>query len=186
MKISKIIFVLISCVMPITVKASDLLKSVIPDQYINLKSDKMEGMNWVECKAPDFNKTPNLFTIYFGISETNSITPMHLIVRYHGDDWLFVENIWGRVDGDRFEIKSFNRGGEWQRDNGYGKVWEWKDREIDNTEDVEFIKKISNSKETTIRFEGAQYKYDRKLTLAEINCLKKMIAKYEFATGVKW
>jgi hypothetical protein len=135
------------------------------------------------CK--NFN-SKNIFTIYFGITDSLDITSMRLLIRYYGDNWLFVKNVWVKSDGKRFDLATIGHQEPWESDNAGGKVWEWRDTVIRDSLDIESIKAISSSKETIIRFEGSQYVFDRKLNADELQCLNKMIEKYEFANGRKW
>lgn len=92
-----------------------------------------------------------------------------LIVRYSGEDWLFVKRIIVKCDDIKFNLNT----NKVNRDNSSGSVWEWIDIPFDNS--VQDVVRLSvKSNLTKIRFEGDQYSYDYTLSQKDIDALVDM------------
>lgn len=137
------------------------------------KYDDFEDITWYSHKSePKFSNTKACY-LYIG-SKNNSFWG-RLVVRYSGEDWIFVKRIIVKCD----EIKLNLNTTEVKRDNSSGDVWEWIDIPFGNNEE-DIILCIINSKETKIRFEGDKYSKDYILSNKEKNALIDMYKFLDF------
>lgn len=128
------------------------------------KYDEFKKITWVEHKnIPKYTNSWGFYT-YIGINDDGSIFE-RLVIRYYGDNWLFVKEILIKADDFTFQIT-----GKMDRDND-SKVWEWMDVEPDDTQ-LAMIAAVISAKTTKVRFEGDKYYKDRTLTQNEIKGLK--------------
>ncbi len=134
--------------------------------------DEFNKITWIYPK--DFPKYANTmaFYTYLGLSDDGSIVK-RLFIRYHGNEWLFMQNIKIKTDDHIYTIDARNS----DRDNNTD-VWEWIDI-IPSASDDAIIEKIINSKTTKIRFEGKHHHFDWTLPAVNITCLKEINKYYE-------
>lgn len=92
---------------------------------------------------------------------------------YTGEDWLFVERFIVKADEQKFELNAGHFGVE--RDNAAGRVWEWVDIPVKQTEH-QMLNAITTAKTVTVRFEGKQYYRDLKLKAADVERISEVIA----------
>ena len=111
---------------------------------------------------------------YIGMDDTSCW--LRLIYNYTGDDWVFFKNVTFAVDNERY-YESFNYF-DIVHDNGGGDVWEYIDVEVSDS-DVELLKKIANSTETIVRFEGDDYSHDFVVSADDKQAIKDVITVYE-------
>lgn len=134
---------------------------------ITSKYDDFEGITWYSHKnQPKYSNT-NACYLYAG--SKNKQYWGRLVVRFSGEDWIFVKRIIVKCD----EIKLNLNTTDVKRDNSSGDVWEWIDISYDRNEQ-DIVLCIINSKEIKIRFEGDQYSKDYTLTSKEKNALIDM------------
>ncbi|TFD92758.1 hypothetical protein E2605_18105 [Dysgonomonas capnocytophagoides] len=130
----------------------------------NYRYDEFEKTTWIEHKSiPKYVNTKGFYT-YIGMKD-NSVWE-RLVIRYHGEDWLFIQKIMIKADESIFEITPQKV----ERDND-SQVWEYIDITPDKTE-IAMISNVIASKTTKIRFEGKQHYFDWVLSSKEINALK--------------
>ena len=101
---------------------------------------------------------------------------LRLICNYTGDDWVFFKGIIFAVDGTQY-TRSYNYF-DIVRDNESGDVWEYIDSEVTDS-DVELLKKIANSNETIVRFQGDDYSHDFIVSAADKEAIKNVVTVYE-------
>ena len=150
--------------------------------------DKMTGDRWYRHTSSPTDANSNAFYLYFGRKQGGQFYVMHLVSRYSGSHWLFVKNASSRADGLRINIpqNSTVPGAKWYRDHANGDVWEEYDSELMTSEDITTVRKISESKDVTVRFEGDRYNADRKLTSQQLIAMRQIIQAYETVTGKAW
>lgn len=130
----------------------------------NYRYDEFEKTTWIEHKSnPKYVNTKGFYT-YIGMKDDNVWE--RLVIRYHGEDWLFIQKIMIKADESIFEItpKKVERGNDSQ-------VWEYIDITPDKTE-IAMISNVIASKATKIRFEGKQHYFDWTLSSKEVKAMK--------------
>ncbi|EDY82586.1 hypothetical protein VDG1235_3904 [Verrucomicrobiia bacterium DG1235] len=148
----------------------------------NLKSsvDEIKEIEFFKDRSsPDTNAVKN---IHAYIGKKGNQVWLRFKMSYNSDDWLFVESATFKVDGELVTLK-YNFFDDWERDNGYGGIWEWKDVSVDR-EIWNLINQISDSDDTMMRYGGRQYHHDRKVSSREKAALKNVILAYEAMGGV--
>lgn len=98
--------------------------------------------------------------------------PLRLKLQYHSDSWLFVQSVTIKADDQTFQLGSQ----DFERDNGYGGIWEWSDTVAENKA---MLRKIADAKKVTIRFDGKQYYNDFILPDSQKRAIKEMILAWE-------
>ncbi len=106
--------------------------------------------------------------------------PLHfLILKYTNVDWLFIEKMIIKIDG---EIIRLNHSGTPNRQvQGGGKIQEiiFFDTELD------FLDRIANAQEIEVRAEGHQYYTDKKFKKANFDNFKKFVEKVQIGVAQK-
>jgi hypothetical protein len=145
---------------------------------LHKKTDKMEGITWYMDKTSPQNNDTNAFFLYFGVQNGNPFLP-RLKVQYEGSSWLFIDSFFVVADGRRFDksYAHFERGSNTN-------IWEWYDDSMDEA-DRAMIEAIIRSKEATIRFVGAQYHADKKISAVQKEALKNVLAAYDALSANK-
>lgn len=133
----------------------------------NAKYDDIEGTTWIYSKKKPYYSNSMGFYTYIGLND-NGYAWKRLVIRYHGDDWLFIKKIIVKTDNQTYTIDASNS----ERDNN-ADVWEWVDLSVGNVEDV-IIQDIISSKQTKVRFVGSQYHHDWILSKKEVDGLKEI------------
>ncbi len=111
---------------------------------------------------------------YLGQDSTS--TWLRLVYNYTGDDWVFFEKVLMNIDGEQ-RTESFNYF-DIVRDNGGGRVWEYIDVEVSNS-DIDWLWDIANSTETIIRFQGDDYSHDMTVSDTDKAALRDCLTVYE-------
>lgn len=144
------------------------------------KVDDMSSNTWYQDKSSPIYLNRSGFFVYMGTIE-NSSPWLRLKIQYFADDWLFIEKYIIKADDQIFTIteKEYN---EIQTDNGDGNIWEWLDRKVSSQELI-MLKKVSESKNAKIRFEGKQYRKDKIITSKQKKAIKNMLDAYEALGG---
>lgn len=89
---------------------------------------------------------------------TNNTTTAFLLIRYVGDDWLFVNRLSILLDG---EVIRFNPNSDFERNvRPRGKVEEYISLTLSESTNKELAKKMANANSIQIRFEGRQFYQD--------------------------
>lgn len=128
--------------------------------------DEFEDITWLYSKQrPNFSNTMAFYT-YIGVK--NNYAWRRLVVRYSGDNWLFLKSIIIKTDNSTYTLDASSA----KRDN-YTDVWEWIDIPIKEGEDF-MLYDIIHSKQTKIRFNGSQYHCDWTLPSNVIKGLKEI------------
>ena len=113
---------------------------------------------------------------YLGMD--NSSCWLRLIYNYTGDDWVFYKSVIFAIDGEQ-HYESFNYF-DIVHDNESGDVWEYIDVEVTDS-DVELLKKIANSNETIVRFQGDDYSHDYVIPATDKQAIKTVVEVYELS-----
>ena len=136
-------------------------------QRFDVKYDDIEQVTWIYSKVkPKYANTMAFFN-YIGLKD-NGQRWKRIVIRYHGNDWLFVNKIIIKTDNQTYTLDASDS----KRDHN-ADVWEWIDITEGNAEYV-MINNIINSKAVKVRFVGQQYHKDWTLTSKEIKGLKEI------------
>lgn len=120
---------------------------------VETEYDDFENITWyIHKNHPKYTNTNAFFISAFS---KKNIFGGRLIVRYSGEDWLFVKKITVKCGETKFYLNTEKV----NRNNGSGSVWEWIDLPVDNSVEV-VLTSIISSDNTKIRFEGDQYSFD--------------------------
>lgn len=146
---------------------------------MSVKFDSFEGISWYNDRATVTSYASNRFKLYIGKRKTGA--PWLIFeAMYFGDDWVFFDEIKANVDGEIFTL-NFDYF-DVERDNSGGSVWEWIAK-TPSAYELEMIRAIIDSENTTIRFIGDQNSADRTLSAATKRGLKNVLLAYEALGG---
>lgn len=149
---------------------------------MRIKEDAIAGITWFTDKSSPNYLNTNAFYAYIG-RDINYKAWLRLIIRYCGDDWLFINKIIINVDGENYQITE-NEYDEFKSDNSGGQVWEYVDRKVTDSE-YEIIKKVSESTKANVRFSGKQYYKDITISQQQKQALKNIVELYEIFKSVE-
>lgn len=143
----------------------------------DVEYDEFKEITWLYSKTrPAYDNTKAFYT-YIGINKQGHAW-CRLVIRYHGEDWLFVKSIIIKTDNNTYTLAADNV----QRDHNT-EVWEWIDINVGEGEDI-ILYDIIHSKQTKIRFVGYQYHYDWTLPAKTIKGLKEIYDYYYLLDSV--
>ena len=111
---------------------------------------------------------------YIGVSGDTAW--LRLICNYTASDWVFFETIVFAVDDQRY-YKTFDYF-DVVRDNDWNSIWEYVDIVVDS-EDLDLLRAIADSKKTIVRFQGDNYYDDFTVTASDKNAIKEMLEIYD-------
>lgn len=136
--------------------------------------DEFNGITWYKDPSHPRYANNRAFRIYIG--EKDGDRWLRMLIRYAGDNWLFVERFVFLVDGVTYTV---DPGGhfEVERDNSYGGVWEWYDTKPSDSE-MELIRAVANSTSARLRFEG-RYRSDWTIPASQRAAIKRVLAAYD-------
>ena len=148
---------------------------------MRLDEDKVRGLRfynpkgWTYYDGDTWAADKRCFILpYLGQDSTS--TWIRLVYNYTGDDWVFFEKVLMNIDGEQ-RTESFNYF-DIVRDNGGGRVWEYIDVEVSNS-DIDWLWDIANSTETIIRFQGDDYSHDMTVSDTDKAALRDCLTVYE-------
>ena len=133
----------------------------------DVEYDEFKEITWLYSKTRPAYANTKAFYTYIGINKQGHAW-CRLVIRYHGEDWLFVKSIIIKTDNNTYTLAADNV----QRDHNT-EVWEWIDINVGEGEDI-ILYDIIHSKQTKIRFVGYQYHYDWTLPAKTIKGLKEI------------
>lgn len=135
--------------------------------------DDIDNITFYTHKSNPRNVNSNSFMLYIGQSG-NSVW-LRLRISYSSNDWLFVKRYTLKADD---LTRSLNpEYGEVKTDHDYSGIWEWYDTTCDDYL-LSFIKQMSTSKVSKVRYHGSDYHHDKTLTNTEKKALEEIIELY--------
>lgn len=155
--------------------SADSMKQVLKKRVeteklkFDVNFDDFENKTWIHSKKqPRYANTLGFFT-YIGMNDSGQFW-RRLVIRYHGDEWLFLTSIVVKTDNFTYQFDASNSKNDHNAD-----VWEWIDIPVLTNESV-MLKDIISSKQTKVRFygNGYQYHYDWTLSSEVIQGLKEI------------
>lgn len=157
-------------------KAQEERRMATAIQKMIKSTDKIERTDWYRDKSSPAYNNQNGFFLYIG--KRGAADPwLRLRIQYHADDWLFIESFVVVADGQRFEHNVV----KFERDND-STIWEWYDENLSES-DLTMIRAVIGSKEAIIRFNGRQYRSDKKITSAQKAALQNVLDAYKALGG---
>lgn len=141
--------------------------------------DDMRGL--VFYYHPSSTKFVDRNDFFLYISEKQSDVSLRMRIQYAGDDWLFIERYYIKMDSVVAQIVPIS---SVERDNGYGGVWEYYDTVMDAT-DFEMMQDLAQAKTAKLRYEGQQYYRERDITRTQRQAIQDMLDLYEAMGGTK-
>ncbi len=151
------------------------LQQALSSLQLQTLTDKVEGITWYKPSTyPEFVNSRSYVLPYIGQQEEN--TWLRLRFHYTGDNWVFFEKITISIDGENY-YKTYDYI-DVDRDNGSGDVWEWVDISPTNA-DIEMLKKMVDSEETIVRFQGDKYYYDLYINSSDKTAISQVLQAYE-------
>ena len=155
-------------------------KDRIFNEYLskfNVEEDSVEGITWyTHSNTPYYINERSYINPYIGDRGTFS----YLCIRYNytGSSWIFWDNLKIVVDGETYTIPCNYF--DVVRENNGGSVWEYYDDIPDNEKDaINMLKKIAESSETIIRFQGGDHIYDLVVSDTDKAIIKDVLTLYE-------
>jgi hypothetical protein len=143
-----------------------------------VKSDTVEDYKAYRPISSPRYLNANGFFVYI-VQPSGSEPYLRFRIQYHGEDWLFINSFFFNVDGEKYKISTSY--GEIERDNN-SEVWEWYDV-APNSENIEMLQKIMNSKKTVMRMEGTQYYKDKTITEAQKSAIRDTFVVFQGMGG---
>lgn len=138
------------------------------------KYDKVEGISWYyPSNFPYYANTRSYVLPYIGKMKEG--VWLRLVFRYTEDDWIFWNSLKIVVDGKTYT--PYVPYSEIERDNGGGDVWEYWDCNPSSS-DIKMLEAISKSKQTIVRFQGDNYRYDLYVSAADKKAIRDTLALY--------
>jgi len=129
--------------------------------------DEITNITWYRDKSSPKYTNANAFYLYF--SKDN----LRLKIQYHADDWLFINKVIIKTDKEMHVLTP-----NFERDNAYGKIWEWADLYVDKS-GMAIIEDIINSNDVKIRYEGSKYRKDITLSEKQKKALKDTLLAFK-------
>ncbi len=148
------------------------------------KHDDVRGITWyTDASVPVSPQHDRRLYLYIGKDDDGSAPFLRFVIRYSGDDWLFIDRYLIKTDARTFTLVPDDYGSDAvERDNGYGGIWEWWDVRT-TSEHRELVDAILASKGATIRYEGKQYYMDRTITATERAALRLTLDAFAALSG---
>ena len=145
------------------------------------EDDKIQGITWYYSKShPEYVNTRSYVFPYIG--DNGKGVWLRLKFDYTGDDWIFFEKITVWIDGKTYYPKF--EYSDVRRDNDHGDVWEILDisptSSGNGNVDVDVLWEIVDSKETIVRFEGDDGRYDLTISAQDKAGIKDVLIAYEY------
>ena len=138
--------------------------------------DEVREITWFHHKnEPSREKK---MALYFGKKEGEDAQRIRMRLMYKASEWLFVQSVTIKADSQTFELSRVS----FERDNGYGGIWEWMDEPV---YDLERLQAILNAKRVIIRFVGRQYHSDFELPADQKAAMKEMLLAWQRYGGKK-
>jgi hypothetical protein len=132
--------------------------------------DSFSGITWYRDRSSPIYTNANGFFLYFGVDDGSKMI-LRLRMQYFDDDWLFIDSAKINVDGEIYDLGSY----DWERDNN-SSIWEWIDEPLD---DRAMIEAIINSKSAVIRYDGSQYYDTRTITASQKRALRNVLIAFD-------
>jgi hypothetical protein len=139
--------------------------------------DEFQSTTWYSHpNEPRYRNSRSSIYLYIG-HKKGSRPKLRLVTQYTGDNWLFIERVMINIDG-KVHVWTVGGYGKFERDNGGGGIWEWKD-ETPTAQQIALLKSITDAKSVTIRFDGQQYYNDKKMRKSDIKAIGEVLLAFD-------
>ena len=138
------------------------------------ETDKVQNCTFYYPKSSPYYADVRSYVLpYIGYNNTSAWLCMQC--DYVGSDWTFWDNLIFVIDGETHSknVSYFDV----DRQSSYPKVFEYYNCALDTT-DIELFRKIADSKETIIRFDG-NYRYDLTVSESDKNAIRDVLELYD-------
>jgi hypothetical protein len=161
---------------------------------MNMKTDAIQGITWVEPKSSPTYADVNGIWAYIGCTSSSSCKPgsqgiLRLKIQYGGTDWLFITEYHFDIDGDNTTYDFNLDYSDVKRDNANGRVWEYYDSLAEPTTNLDYfnlIQTLASSKNAVYRASGDQGSQDFVVTQSEKSALRDALTVwFGLNNGVK-
>lgn len=145
-------------------------------RFMTAVDDFTETTFYTHRSQPAHNVRP--FVSMYLSEEKAGPVGLRFVLNYassHG--WLFVRGAEANIDGDIITIPATS----WKRGNNT-KIWEWSD-EPASAEDVAIAKRIVNSRQTVIRFNGSEFSDNYIVSGADKEVIRDAFVAFEALGG---
>ncbi|MCI6711858.1 MAG: hypothetical protein MR576_07765 [Firmicutes bacterium] len=140
------------------------------------ETDKVQNCTFYYPKAyPDYVDRRSHVLPYIGYNSTS--TWMCMESSYKGSEWIFWESLIFVIDGNT-QTKTFNYYDINRETSNVGGVYECYNGVIDSL-DIELFRKIADSNETIIRFNGDNHNYDLTVSASDKQAIKDVLDLYD-------
>lgn len=141
------------------------------------KKDEFSDFSWIEHKNTTPYRNYNSIHLNFQKDKNGNVQNLRFVVQYEDDDWLFIRNMIFNIDGENVTFVP----NEMERDNDYGRIWEWSDEPA--SFEPSLVEKIANSKAVKVKFNGDQYYDTRTMSSKQITAFKQTLEYYKALGG---
>ena len=158
-------------------REQDEAKLQVLKKSFRVEYDDMNDVKFYYDKSSPKYSNSNGFYCY--VSETKLGVGLRLKVQYYAENWLFIKDF--MVKSDSTVLRIFPSS-EAKRDNSSGMVWEYWDEPVDKSK-LEILQNVVVSKESKIRFNGAQYYSEKPITDSQKKALQRILELFEAMGG---
>jgi hypothetical protein len=145
-------------------------------QRMRKDEDKVEALTFYYHRSSPQSLSSTAFYPYIGKQGDN--VWLRLAVRYSASDWLFFNKLIINADGVVFYLTPYKT----DRHVGYGYVSEWIDVPV-HVKEISILDFVQHAKTVTLRFDGPQFHYDKKITAREKEVIADVFAAYQALGG---
>lgn len=151
------------------------------EKYFKKEKDEFdtEGRVWYQPKSCPKYRNQNGIYIYFA-TKNNIPEKLRFCIQYHAEEWLFFKKVSFSIDGKAYDYIPLKT--ETDCGNG-GRIWEWSDEAITESNDKQLIKALANAKSAKMKFIGRQYYDIKTLSKQQIEDIKRTIDFYHAMGG---
>jgi hypothetical protein len=132
-----------------------------------VEHDRIDERFTIRARKSDFS--PIQAQIIF----SKGLVSLQMTVYYSAESWLFVNSFSVLADDYKYDSRRYT----FKRDHSGGKIWEWIDI-LPAEKEVGLLKRVSSSQDATIRFRGAQYFSDKRLTPGQREGIKTIVSLF--------
>ncbi|MAF36836.1 hypothetical protein CL622_06995, partial [archaeon] len=142
------------------------------EQKMKFQKDEFQGITWVYSKT-GYGTYGNNIYCYFGMKDNQSLDP-RMVIRYHGDDWIFWRKATFLIDGERFTYFPAST----PKTDNTTKVWESSD-DIITESTLLILQQMFTAESVKYRLQGDQFHADKTLSASRVKAIQDVL-KYKY------
>lgn len=154
------------------IERKELLEKKIAQ--LRVEVDDMRDLKFYYDKSTTNYVDRKAFYLYIASSE-KEFPALRVKIQYKDDTWLFVRGYTIKADSVKLKIQPDY--GDIERDNSYGRVWEYYDGNV-NEEQLAFFIQMAAAKEVKLRYNGDKYYDDRVIPKKELKAMANILEVY--------